>query len=441
LKPPNAEALWQPSAVVQPIDVVGLGQCALDEVALVEARPEFTGKQRIVELSHLPGGQIATALLACSRLGLRTALLSAVGDDPAADVILEPLRTAGVDLAGVRVVSGARSQLSVIIVDQESGERTVLWHRDSRLSVKFREGRREEIEQGRVLHVDAQDVDLSIWAAGVAREAGIPVVLDADTPGPGLDALLRRVDFPIVSREFAEKYFGSEDPREGLKGLAALGARFAVVTMGDRGAMGKGGAGVIESPAFQVTARDTTGAGDVFHAAFIFGLLEGMSAARILRVANAAAAMNCRALGAQGALDFGVTGLILLVMVLLGAAGEHNYQRNLAAEEQKAPRRYQGYSDVEIVQLIGAYQREVEALEARFGETRRRNQIETRSGGLIDEQIGEFERAQQASSSTRAAGADVAQKAAILRELQRERSLRSDGLDSLKIHLRRMFTI
>ena len=168
--------------------------------------------------------------------------------------------------------------------------------------MKVCELRREEIEQGRVLHIDAQDVELSTWAAGVAQEAGIPVVLDADTPGPGLEALLRRVDFPIVSHEFAEKYFGSEDPRESLRGLAALGARFAVVTMGDRGAIGEGGAGVIESPAFQVAARDTTGAGDVFHAAFIFGLLEGMSGARILRVANAAAAMNCRALGAQGSL-------------------------------------------------------------------------------------------------------------------------------------------
>ena len=162
--------------------------------------------------------------------------------------------------------------------------------------------RRQEIEQGRVLHLDAQDLELSIWAAGVAREAGIPVVLDADTPAPGIDALLKRVDFPIVSREFAEKHFGTRSPRDFLRGLTALGARFPVVTLGDRGAVAGGRQGVIESPAFQVDARDTTGAGDVFHAAFIWGLLEGMSEARILQAANAAAAINCRALGAQGGL-------------------------------------------------------------------------------------------------------------------------------------------
>jgi sugar/nucleoside kinase (ribokinase family) len=162
--------------------------------------------------------------------------------------------------------------------------------------------RRDEIEQGGVLHLDAQDPDLSTWAAGVAREAGIPVVLDADTLCPEIDPLLRRVDFPIVSREFAEQHFGSRDPLDSLRELAALGARFPVVTLGDRGAIAGGREGVIESPAFDVDVRDTTGAGDVFHAAFIRGLIDGMGEAEILRAANAAAGMNCRALGAQGGL-------------------------------------------------------------------------------------------------------------------------------------------
>jgi len=299
---PQTGPLWGEWRAAYRVDVVGLGQCALDQVAVVDGPPEFTGKKRIVELFQLPGGQIATAVLACARLGLRAALLGAVGEDAAREIILEPLRMAGVDLAGVRVVSGAKSQVSVIVVDRKSGERTVLWHRDPRLSISLREVRREEIEQGRVLHLDAQDPEFSTWAAGVAREAGIPVVLDADTSAPEIDALLRRVDFPIVSREFAEQHFGTRDPLDSLRELAALGARFPVVTLGDRGAIAGGREGVIESPAFQVDTRDTTGAGDVFHAAFIRGLLDGMSEAEILRVANAAAGMNCRALGAQGGL-------------------------------------------------------------------------------------------------------------------------------------------
>jgi sugar/nucleoside kinase (ribokinase family) len=296
----GSEVLWSEWRGTPKVDVVGIGQCALDQVAVVDGPPEFTGKKQIVELTRVPGGQIATAVLACTRLGLRAALVSAVGRDEAGGIMLEPLRKAEVDLRGVRIVPGAHSQLSMIVVDRKSGERTVLWHRDPRLSVRVPEVRREEIEQGRVLHVDAQDLELSTWAAGVAREAGIPVVLDADTPSPGIEGLLRRVDFPIVSREFAEKYFGTREPADFLRGLTALGARFPVVTLGDRGAVAGGREGVIESPAFQIVARDTTGAGDVFHAAFIWGLLEGMSGDRILQVANAAAAMNCRALSAQG---------------------------------------------------------------------------------------------------------------------------------------------
>jgi sugar/nucleoside kinase (ribokinase family) len=294
--------LWSEWQGTHRVDVVGLGQCALDQVLLIDGTPEFTGKKRIADLMEFTGGQIATGVLACTRLGLSGALLTAVGDDARSETVLEPLGGAGVDLTGVRVVPGADSQFSVIVVDRETGERTVFWHRDSRLSMRVREVGRDEIVQGRVLLLDAQDMELSTWAAGVAREAGIPVVLDADTPEPGIDALLRRVDFPIVSREFAEKHFGTRSPRDFLRGLTALGACFPVVTLGDRGAVAGGREGVIESPAFQVDARDTTGAGDVFHAAFIWGLLEGLSEARILQAANAAAAMNCRALGAQGGL-------------------------------------------------------------------------------------------------------------------------------------------
>jgi hypothetical protein len=136
----------------------------------------------------------------------------------------------------------------------------------------------------------------------------------------------------------------------------------------------------------------------------------------------------------------GVTILILALLVSLGTAGEYNYQRNKAAEESAAPRAYKGYSDAAIDALIEAYQQEVEVLEARYGAAKNRS-IETRSGGLIDEQIREFERAQETGVSTRSMGADVAQREAVLRELRREQSLRGSPADFLKLHLRRLVTI
>jgi len=293
--------LWS-GAPGRAVDVVGLGQCSLDHVGLLERLPQLGGKQALLGYECLPGGQVATALLAVRRLGLRASFLGSVGDDEAAETVLAPLRRAGIEVRGVRVRTGTPSQLALILIERTSGERTVTWYRDSRLRLRPGELRREEIEQGRLLHLDAGDPEASAWAGKVARESGVAVVLDADTTGPGLDGLLAQVDFPIVSRSFAEEHFGTASVREALRGLVGLGARLAVVTLGVDGALARLGTREIESPAFGVEATDTTGAGDVFHAAFAWGLLESLPAEAVLKAANAAAAMNCRAFGAQGGL-------------------------------------------------------------------------------------------------------------------------------------------
>jgi uncharacterized protein len=138
--------------------------------------------------------------------------------------------------------------------------------------------------------------------------------------------------------------------------------------------------------------------------------------------------------------DVGVATLILVLLVILGAAGEYNYQRNQAAEEREAPRAYKEYSDSDLAALIEAYQQEVEALESSYRAVKDRR-VETRRGVLIDEQIGEFERAQKAGASARAIGVAAARKEKVLRDLQREQSLRGSGAESLEIHLRRLVTI
>ena len=296
------DALWPEPSTPRELDLVGLGQSSIDHVALVDGLPEFATKEPLLAYARLPGGQIATALLAAARLGLRGAFLGSVGDDEASLAVLAPLRRAGVDVSGVRVRAGTPTQLAIILVDRESGERTVLWYRDPRLRLRSAELRRDEITRARALHLDAGDPEASAWAGKVAREAGMPVLLDADASGPGVDALLAAVDFPIVSRQFAEKHFGTRSVREALRGLVAAGARMGVVTLGSQGAFARLGEREIPSPGFRVEARDTTGAGDVFHAAFAWGLLEGLSPERVLAAANAAAAMNCCALGAQGRL-------------------------------------------------------------------------------------------------------------------------------------------
>lgn len=295
-----AGPLWRERAAVRAIDVIGIGQNSYDHVAELDAFPTLAGKSAARSYATLPGGQIATALLACARLGLRAAFVSSVGDDPPGDAVLRPLREAGVDVSEVRRIPGAETQIALVLVDRPSGERTVIWYRDPRLGLEVANLCRASIERARLLHLDASDPDVGCWAAKVAREAGIPVVLDADRYRPELDDVLRLVDFPIVGREFAEIYTAGGAVQDALVKLCAAGARLAVVTLGAIGALARSGDRMIESSAFRIDVRDTTGAGDAFHAGFIWALLEGLDAERALCAANAAGALCCRAVGAQG---------------------------------------------------------------------------------------------------------------------------------------------
>lgn len=277
--------------------MLGIGQISLDRV-----RVAGEGASSVPARTSA-GGQVATAVLALARLGARCAYAGAVGGDPEAELALAPLRRAGVDCSAVKRVLGGRTRRADIRVDPGSGERRVRPDRDPAVKLEPADLDRRQIESARALLVDAEDPDVLRWAVRIARDAKVAVVLDADQPGPELDALLPLVDFPIVSHEFAES-FSDGSVRKALRDLAAQASHLAVVTLGARGAIAqaRNGDTVLESPAFEIEAFDTTGAGDVFHAAFIWGLLEGLDLRAVLRTANAAAALSCRGPGAQGGL-------------------------------------------------------------------------------------------------------------------------------------------
>lgn len=298
----SSAALWKDWRPGAELDVVGLGECSLDQICVVDEFPAGAEKRPLLRHTTEPGGQIATAMLGCARLGLRAGYLGAVGDDPASEQVLAPLERAGVETTDVRRVAGAQTRTALIVVRQRDGERSVLAHRDPRLDIDPTSLDARQITRARVLHLDASDPDAALWAARTARENGIPVVLDADSLGPAPDRLLEVIDFPVVSRELAEEWGGTGSPADGLAKLAGWGARLAVVTCGSEGALARLGEQTIRSASFADEAAevvDTTGAGDAFHAGFIWGLLQGWPAERVLRVANVVAGIACTRLGAQ----------------------------------------------------------------------------------------------------------------------------------------------
>ena len=284
------------------VDLVGVGLNATDTVIPVEHFPASGSKVEIRRANILPGGQVATAVIACQHWGLRTRYVGKIGDDRAAALHRAEFGRTGVE-AHLITAPGCASQQAFILVDG-TGERTVLWKRDERLTLRPQELDRDWIINARALHIDGHDTAAASAAARWARAANIPVIVDLDELYPGVEALLHNVDFLIASRDIPGKLTADDDLQKSLLALRKhFGCRLAAATLGEEGVLAWDGQQFHYSAAYQVEPVDTTGAGDIFHAGFIYGLLQGWPLQRQLDFACAAAAMNCTALGARGGIQ------------------------------------------------------------------------------------------------------------------------------------------
>jgi sulfofructose kinase len=282
------------------VDVVGVGVNAVDTLIRLPRFPAPDSKLEFSESAVMPGGQVASAMIACQKWGLRTRYVGKVGDDEYGELHRKEFQAAGVQLELTRV-DGCASQSSFILVDRSTGERTVLWKRDKNVALRPDDLKREWIVDARALLVDGHDTEAAAQAAGWARQAGIPVTADLDNLYPGIEALLENVDFIVSSKDFPERLTGEKDL---LKSLPIIQKKFkngfTAATLGREGVLAWDGSTFKYFPAFRVDAVDTTGAGDIFHAAFVYAQLEGWGAEEQLSFSCAAAGLNCTGSGARG---------------------------------------------------------------------------------------------------------------------------------------------
>jgi sulfofructose kinase len=281
-------------------DIVCIGLNATDTLIRVPCFPTFDSKTKILSSHLLAGGQAATASVACHRWGLRSRYVGKIGDDAAGRLQQEEFAREGVE-AYLIEVSNCVSQLAYIIVDEATGERTILWQRDDRLDLRTEELPQDWIHSTRLVHVDGHPCGPAASAARWAHEAGAIVTADLDNLYPGVEALLKDIDFMIASRDFPERLLGIRDLFESLPEISRrFGCRVSGATLGRDGVLAWDGTCFQYCPAFRVDAVDTTGAGDVFHAGFAFALLRGDTLPAILEFSCAAAGLNCAAIGARG---------------------------------------------------------------------------------------------------------------------------------------------
>jgi sulfofructose kinase len=282
------------------LDVVGVGVNAVDTLIRLPRFPAYDSKMEFSESAVMPGGQVASAMIACQKWGLSTRYVGRVGDDEYGELHRAEFARAGVEAHLIRA-KGSASQSSFILVDQSTGERTVLWRRDAHVALQPEDLRREWIVGARALLVDGHDTKAAACAAQWAREDGIPVTADLDNLYPEVEALLENVDFMVSSREFPARLTGEKDL---LKSLPIIQKKFknrlVAATLGRDGAVAWDSSSFTYYPAYQVKAEDTTGAGDIFHAAFVYAQLEGLKLEEQLSFSCAAAGLNCTGSGARG---------------------------------------------------------------------------------------------------------------------------------------------
>lgn len=281
-------------------DVIGVGANSVDFVNLLPAYPRQEGlfaKMRIRRQETCCGGQMATALSTCAGLGLKAKYIGVTGTDDNGQRVRRALAERQVDMTDA-VIRDVPNQFAIILVDDETGERIVLWDRDERLALRERELPPSLVSSARLIHVDDVDEDAALAAAAAGRSHGIPVTSDLDRLTERTDELVAAVTIPILAEHVAPALTGRTDQEAALRRLRLRHTGLLVVTLGSRGAIALDGDRLVCVPGFSVPVADTTGAGDVFRGGFIYGLLRKWPIERMLQFANAAAAVSCTRVGA-----------------------------------------------------------------------------------------------------------------------------------------------
>ena len=289
----------------RPFDVLAIGENSMDLVAVVDGHPQANAKVPLLDFRELPGGEAASAAVGVARLGWRVKYIGRFGDDRLGELARRQLKAEGVDTSACVIVEDQTSRMALIMVDASTGDRTVLWRRGERLGLQPSDIGDDVLASTRILLVGSDDVETMTSAARRARELGVKTVGDLEHVHPHTWALLKELDVIAMAASFPTALTGRADLRAALHEVQGeTGAPLVCVTLGADGCLALVAGTEIAVPGYRVEVVDTTGAGDLFRAGLIASWLaqpRGPDVAQMLRYANAVAALNCRAVGAQTA--------------------------------------------------------------------------------------------------------------------------------------------
>ena len=277
-----------------------LGHCCVDYLCQVDRIPVDL---KIEAQSHLTqgGGPSATAAAAASRLGMSAAFIGSAGDDPSGQIIRQEFSKDSVDISGLAIRPNCTSTTAFCWVDS-AGRRSIVWYRGSGPELSADEVPESLVSNASILHLDGHQLSAANHAVQIARRAGVLTAIDAGTLRPGVYELCQLCDIVIVSEKFAVSLSGRNEPEAALRKLTELDAAIVGITLGPRGSIcfDRPSGKIVRCPAFPVDpVVDTTGAGDVYHAAFELFYHETRDTPACMRFAAAAAGLKCRKPGGR----------------------------------------------------------------------------------------------------------------------------------------------
>jgi ribokinase len=284
------------------MDVVGLGLAIADIVLRVERMPTWDDPRGLEDFTIADGGPAGTACFVASTFGLDTGFIDTAGSDSLADHRLRSLKRAGVDTSRMVSREGPEDHVVVVWVDAGTGERTFSFRRGF-LSQPLEPAEldREYITSAGFLHLDGSHHEAALEAARWMHESGGMVVMDASAtnrPIPdGMRRLVGKTDYLVCGSGFGHQLTGETDSRRAGRAMLELGPRVVVQTEGKNGCYTTSRDQHFHTPAFEVDVIDTTGAGDVFHGAYLVGLAKRWELERTAAFASAVAALHCTVLG------------------------------------------------------------------------------------------------------------------------------------------------
>lgn len=283
--------------------IIGVGHCCQDSICTIEEYPPEDGSTHITAIDDSQGGgAVATAMVAAARLGVSVGVIANLGDDGTGDRILEGFQQYGVNTGCIRRIAGGRSSSSVVMVDPAKGTRTKFPYRDNLPAVGFDEEQRAMLKHAKILHLDGTNYENAVRAASLAKEYGVMVSLDGCSMQKDNEKnrrLAAMADILIMNARYPRRVSECQEMRKAMEYMASLGAQVVISTAGKDGCYAYLEGKVRCFPVFSVNAVDTTGAGDVFHGAFLTAYLEEKDIRKCIRFASAVSALKCLKFGGR----------------------------------------------------------------------------------------------------------------------------------------------